>query len=241
MATTQNQDALKAARNHFKKHKKKYLIGLIAYGVFMVLVIGLGVGLSGSVNNTEEAEPCMVDRMTSCEEYEEKQRERCESYIEDGKEDEFNEKGDSGKTCKDLGIEWVDKEAEEKARIEAEKAQCESEGKRWYNDSLGCVTHEEAARIEADAQAARERIQAREDALNDAKRKCTVMEAADLNRAGNSDIFGNAKTNCESMYSSVYKYDQDLFISDVTIDWNSRKSERINGSDLTYHLNNLGW
>ena len=238
MATTTNQDALKAARNHFKKHKKKYIIGGIVYAVFMVLLIVLGVALSGSTG--DKADDCMIGKMT-CEEYDKDHKERCETYLETDDEYGFNDERENGKTCKDLGFEWVDKEAEEQARIEAEKQQCESEGKRWYNDSSGCVTHEEATRIEADAQAARERIQAREDALNDAKRKCTVMEAADLNRAGNSDIFGNAKTNCESMYASVYKYDQDLFIGDVTTDWNSRKNELINGNNLTYHLNNLGW
>ena len=241
MANTTNQDMLKAARKHFKKHKKNYIIGLVAYGVLMILVLGFGIGASDSSNN--EAEVCMVDRIRTCEKYEEDQRERCESYLENGKEADFNDKGSSGKTCSDLGFEWVDKEKEEEKRVEAEKAQCEAEGKRWWDKYVGCVTQEEGADRDRRSEEAFATLRAEQNALDDARRKCTVMEASDINRTGGnrSTLFETAKTTCDTMYSSVYQSDRELFISDVTIDWSSRKSERIDGNDLTYHLNNLGW
>jgi|GEM_PF-6217136 hypothetical protein len=245
MATTSNQDMLKAARNHFKKHKKKYIIGLIAYGVFMVLLITFAIVYSGSGDNSK-SETCDLQHMTgqmTCEEYDKDARERCEYSLETDDEGGFNEKKLDGKTCQDRGFEWVDKEKEERERIEAEKQQCESGGKRWYNDSLGCVTQEKGADLDREAKEATDAYTAQQNVLDDAKRKCTVMEASDIYRTGgnSSNAFSTARTTCDTMYSSVYKYDQDTFMSDVTIDWNSRKNERIDGNDLTYHLNNLGW
>ncbi len=88
---------------------------------------------------------------------------------------------------------------------------------------------------------------ASDDDYMNALRKCTVMEAADIynnsNRIGakSNNVFNNARKHCESIVSKVYKHDEKTFISDVNIDWSTRKNEVIEGKYLTHYLNVLGW
>ena len=76
----------------------------------------------------------------------------------------------------------------------------------------------------------------------DALRKCTVMEAADIYNTGiggnKNTAFDDAKNTCERNYESWSKKD---FHDAVYEDWENRKNEVIEGKNLEYYLNVLGW
>ena len=72
-------------------------------------------------------------------------------------------------------------------------------------------------------------------------RKCTVMEAYDLYTYGTSsggNVFDEAKVTCEGNYNNWGAND---FYEAVRIDWDNEKSEEIDGHNLEYYLDNLGW
>lgn len=79
----------------------------------------------------------------------------------------------------------------------------------------------------------------------DALRKCTVMEAFDINTTGigakTDNAFNDGRETCEWMFKSVYKSDEKDFIETVSIDWEDRKSEQIDGEAMPYYLSILGW
>ena len=75
----------------------------------------------------------------------------------------------------------------------------------------------------------------------DALRKCTVMEAADLYATGgqkSNNVFNDARETCEEFYKNE---SEDEFFEAIRIDWGNRKSETIEGENLEYYLNELGW
>lgn len=81
-----------------------------------------------------------------------------------------------------------------------------------------------------------------EDKYLDALRKCTVMEAADIYTTGiggnKSTAFEDAKETCKSWQKEWREKD---FYDAVYTDWENRKSETIEGKDLNYYLEVLGW
>lgn len=76
----------------------------------------------------------------------------------------------------------------------------------------------------------------------DAMRKCTVMEAADIYTTGiggdKSTAFEDAKETCKSWHREWLEKD---FYDSVYEDWENRKTETIEGKNLDYYLNVLGW
>lgn len=80
------------------------------------------------------------------------------------------------------------------------------------------------------------------EAVNDALRKCTIMEAADIHATGigkkSNNVFNDAKVTCNNF---MWDWGDDEFIETVTTDWSTRKNETIEGRSLTYYLDTLGW
>lgn len=76
----------------------------------------------------------------------------------------------------------------------------------------------------------------------DAMRKCTVTEAADIYNIGigqkSSNIFNDARETCEGYYKNWSEKD---FYEAVYTDWENRKNETIDGKNLEYYLEILGW
>ena len=81
-----------------------------------------------------------------------------------------------------------------------------------------------------------------DSSLLDALRKCTVMEASDLYRDGNTtaadNVFDKAKETCLSWSKQM---DEKTFIESNDADWENRKNEEIEGKTLEYFLSALGW
>lgn len=84
-----------------------------------------------------------------------------------------------------------------------------------------------------------------EVSLLDAMRKCSVMEAFDIQTTGigvkSGNAFNDGRETCNSMLDNIYNGEQDAFIQDTNTDWNTRSNERIDGKDMPYYLSILGW
>lgn len=84
-----------------------------------------------------------------------------------------------------------------------------------------------------------------DDAYMEALRKCSVMEAFDIQTTGigrkTDNAFNDGREHCESLLKDVYGNDKDAFIKDVDTDWSNRKNEKVDDKDMTYYLSILGW
>ncbi len=81
-----------------------------------------------------------------------------------------------------------------------------------------------------------------ENNWSDAMKKCTVMEAVDIQKTGigreSDNVFDDAKETCNSWYTD---WGDDAFYSAVYADWEDRKEETIEDKPLTYYLDILNW
>lgn len=216
--TTNKQNLLDKIKSFYKNNKKASIVILV---VVIWLLLGIiTVALIGSGNNDS-------NNNYSDSSYDENYI--CNNLLSRGDKDSFHSPNYmiDGKVCSEIGYEWTD-EAEaiyQKNRVEVDNTDTPSNKSGEQNDN--------------------QPAQNAEDSFNDALRKCTVMEAADIHTTGigakSNNVFNDGRDTCNSMFNNVYGGDEAMFISDVKIDWDSKKDMQIDGKDLTYYLSILGW
>ena len=68
------------------------------------------------------------------------------------------------------------------------------------------------------------------------------MEAADIYTTGigkkSDNAFDDAKKTCETWYQQWGEKD---FVEAANEDWSERKNEKIDGKELSYYIEILGW
>ena len=93
-----------------------------------------------------------------------------------------------------------------------------------------------------DQETAQNNSKATEPAYMDALRKCTVMEAADIDKTGSGkegvSNFYTAKNTCELWYK---EFGEKEFINIVETDWKDRQNEYLGAQPLTHYLETLNW
>lgn len=76
-------------------------------------------------------------------------------------------------------------------------------------------------------------------------RKCTVMEAIDVQTTGvgrkSENVFNDARDTCNWMFTDIYSSNETDFASSVNSDWDTRHSETLEGKSAEYYLSILGW